>query len=154
MAQKGSTPAIQAAERAGIPHAVHAYDYDAGADSIGLDAATKLGIAPARVLKTLVVQVGDGHVVCVLASDRQLDTRALGKKVSLARQADAERLTGYVVGGISPLGQRKRLPTVVDQAALAHETVIVNGGRRGLQLELAPADLVRLTGADVRPITG
>jgi Cys-tRNA(Pro)/Cys-tRNA(Cys) deacylase len=146
------TPAILAVSRAGVAYRVHEYAYDPDADAMGLDAAAKLGLEPTRVLKTLVVQVGGGHLLAVVPSDRRLDLRALGKGASLASHADAERLTGYVVGGISPLGARRRLPTLVDESALAFGEVVVNGGRRGLQLELAPADLLALTGGIARAI--
>jgi Cys-tRNA(Pro)/Cys-tRNA(Cys) deacylase len=125
--------------------------------SFGEEAADALGVDVARVFKTLVAQVDSALWVAVLPVPAQLDLKALaaaagGKRATLADPADAERATGYVVGGISPLGQRKRLPTVVDAAALDHPTVFVSGGRRGLDVELAPADLVALTGAVVAPI--
>jgi Cys-tRNA(Pro)/Cys-tRNA(Cys) deacylase len=147
------TPAVAAAERAGIRFAVHEYEHDAGAP-FGEEAAAKLGVDPARVYKTLVV-ARDGELsVAVVPVAAQLDLRALGKRAALAGRATAERATGYVLGGISPLGQRKRLPTLLDESALAFETIYVSGGRRGLELELAPADLVRLTDATVKSIAG
>jgi Cys-tRNA(Pro)/Cys-tRNA(Cys) deacylase len=147
-----STPALTAAERAGIPFSLHEYDHDPKAASYGDEAAEKLDVEPARLFKTLVVSVdGELAVACVPVS-AQLDLKALGKRAKLADKSQAQKVTGYVSGGTSPLGQRKRLPTHVDASALEHETILVNGGRRGLQLELDPRDLVRLTGARVHPI--
>jgi Cys-tRNA(Pro)/Cys-tRNA(Cys) deacylase len=147
-----STPAIAAAEGAGVRFAVHEFEHDPRAESFGLEAAAALGVDPARVFKTLVVDLDGSLAVAVVPAEAQLDLRALGKRAALADRAAAERATGYVHGGISPLGQRRRLPTSVDASALEHETVYVSAGRRGLQLELAPADLVRLTGASVRSL--
>ena len=146
------TPAIAAAERAGIEHRVHEYEHDPRAESYGLEAAEKLGLAPERVLKTLVVSVDGALAVALVPSDSHLDLHALGKRTAMASPRDAERATGYVTGGISPLGQRKRLPTVLDESATSFETVLVSAGRRGLQIELAPGDLVRLTGARIARI--
>ena len=147
-----STPAIKAAERAGISFALHEYAHDDHARSFGDEAVEKLGWDAERVFKTLVVSVdGALHIACVPVS-AQLDLKALGKRAKLADPADAHRVTGYVTGGTSPLGQRKALPTHVDASALEHETILVNGGRRGLQLELDPNDLVRLTDASVQPL--
>jgi Cys-tRNA(Pro)/Cys-tRNA(Cys) deacylase len=148
------TPAIATAERAGIAHSVHAYDHDPKAASYGLEAAERLGVDPGRVFKTLVVDLGGSLEVAVLPVGAQLDLRAFsGKRSRMAEPRDVERSTGYVLGGVSPLGQRKRLPTTVDSSALAHDTVFVSAGRRGLELELDPRDLVRLTGASVRAVT-
>ncbi len=144
------TPATRAAQAAGIEHRVHEYVHDPGADSYALEAAEALGIEPARVYKTLVVLVGDALHVCVLPSDATLDLKLLGKRAQMAPTERAERVTGYVAGGISPLGQRRALPTHVDDSALAHDTVFCSAGRRGLELELAPRDLVALTHAAVR----
>jgi Cys-tRNA(Pro)/Cys-tRNA(Cys) deacylase len=149
-----STPAIAAAERAGIRFALHEYEHDTAADSYGLEAAEKLGADPARVFKTLVVSVdGTLSVACVPVAS-QLDLKALGKRARMADKTQAERTTGYVTGGISPLGQRRRLPTHLDASAREHETILVSAGRRGLQIELAPDDFVRLTDAAVHPIAG
>ena len=146
------TPAVVAAERAGIPFTLHEYEHDPDADSYGLEAAEKTGVDPARVFKTLVV-VQDGKLsVALVPVAAQLDLRALGKRAALAERAAAERATGYVLGGISPLGQRKRLPTLLDESALGFPTIYVSGGRRGLELELDPADLVRLTDGRVARI--
>ncbi len=147
------TPAITAARRARITFAVHEYAHDANARSFGLEAAEKLGLDPARVFKTLVVSLdGGGLAVGIVPANAQLDmkqvARALGaKKAAMAPREAAERATGYVMGGISPLGQKKRLPMALDESALGFPTIYVSGGRRGLDLELAPADLLTLTGA-------
>ncbi|MEQ8234589.1 MAG: Cys-tRNA(Pro) deacylase [Gammaproteobacteria bacterium] len=152
------TPAITAARRARIDFEVHEYEHDPDARSFGLEAAEKLGLAPARVLKTLVVALDGGALaVGIVPVDAQLDmkqvARALGaKKAAMATREAAERATGYVMGGISPLGQKKRLPMALDASAQDFATVYVSGGRRGLDLELAPADLVALTGAVFAPL--
>ena len=146
------TPAITALAAAGVAFTVHTYDHERGAPSYGLEAASALGIDPARVFKTLVASVDGRLVVAVVPVAGSLDLKALagaagGKRAELADPALAERTTGYVLGGISPLGQRKALPTVIDDTALRHPSVFVSGGRRGLEVELDPAELVRLTGA-------
>jgi Cys-tRNA(Pro)/Cys-tRNA(Cys) deacylase len=146
------TPAIVAAERAGVAFTVHEYAHDPKAASYGLEAAEKLGIDPAFVFKTLVADVDGTLTVAIVPVAAQLDLKALGKRVTMADAKLAERTTGYVTGGISPLGQRKRLPTVLDESALAFATIHVSAGRRGLEIELAPADLLELTGGDARPI--
>ena len=151
MAGKG-TPAIAAAARAGVAFTVHEYRHDPRAESFGLEAVDKLGLDAARVFKTLVADVDGALIVAVVPVEAQLDLRALGKRARMADASAAERATGYVAGGISPLGQRRPLPTVVDASALDHDTIHVSAGRRGLELELAPADLVELTGARVAPI--
>jgi Cys-tRNA(Pro)/Cys-tRNA(Cys) deacylase len=142
---------------AGVAHEVVAYEADAGAASYGAAAAAALGADPRVVFKTLVTEVDGALTVAVVPVAGALDLKALaaavgGKAAALAEPAVAERVTGYVVGGISPLGQRRRLPTVVDASALDHPAVYVSAGRRGLQVRLAPADLVRLTSATVAPI--
>ena len=151
------TPATVALTRAGVVYAEHAYDHDPAADSYGLEAAASLGVEPARVFKTLLVDTGAGLAVGIVPVDRQLDLKAIAaalgvKKAAMARPADAERSTGYVVGGISPVGQKRPLPTVLDESATGHATILVSGGRRGLDLELSPADLVRVTDATTAPI--
>ena len=146
------TRAVVVVERAGIAFTLHAYEHDAGAGSYGLEAAAKLGVDPARVLKTLVVSLDGTLALALVPVAAQLDLRALGKRARLAEKADAERATGYVAGGISPLGGRRRLPTYLDSSALEHDAVLVSAGRRGLQLELAVRDLVELTGARVAAI--
>ena len=145
------TPAVVAAERAGIPFTLHEYEHEAGA-AYGLEAAAKTGVDPARVFKTLVVSQDGALSVAVVPVAAQLDLRAFGKRAALADRAAAERATGYVLGGISPLGQRKRLPTLLDRSAFGHATIFVSAGRRGLEIELAPDDLVRLTGARVAAV--
>jgi Cys-tRNA(Pro)/Cys-tRNA(Cys) deacylase len=146
------TPATRAIRAAGVEHAVHEYAHDPAADSYALEAASALGLDPARVYKTLVVSRADELVVCIVPSGATLDLRSLGKRAQLAPTDRAERVTGYVAGGISPLGQRRALPTFLDDSALAHPTIFVSAGRRGLELELAPAALVALTRAQVRTL--
>ena len=146
------TPAISLVERAGITYAVREYDHDAAAPSYGLEAAEKLEVDAARVLKTLVVSVDGALEVACIPVATQLQLKALGKRAELADRRRAEAATGYVSGGISPLGQRKLLPTHVDSTAVEWPTVFVSAGRRGLELELDPNDLVRLTSARLHPI--
>ncbi|MGW1176798.1 Cys-tRNA(Pro) deacylase [Kitasatospora sp. NPDC002543] len=146
------TPATVALEAAAVPFTVHAYDHDPAAASYGGEAAEVLGVAPERVFKTLVADVDGTLTVGVVPVAGQLDLKALaaavgGKRAAMADPAAAERSSGYVLGGISPLGQRRPLRTVVDASALGHPTVYVSAGRRGLEVELAPTDLVALTGA-------
>ena len=144
------TPAVQAAKRAGIVYRLHEYEgVEVGDGDYAVAVAGALGLPAARLFKTLIVDVGGSLRAFVLPADRQLDLRSIGKRAALADKNAAERATGYVVGGISPLGQRRRLATTVDSSALEWETVLVSAGRRGLQLELAPADLIRLTAATV-----
>lgn len=146
------TPATRAARTAGVAFELHEYVHDPAADSYALEAAELLGVDPARVLKTLLVDRDDALCVCVVPAGDQLDLRALGKRTTMADPARAERATGYVTGGISPLGQRRALPTLVDASAADFDTVLVSAGRRGLEIELAPGDLVALTRAEVRPL--
>ena len=153
----GGTPATVALTRAGVAFTEHAYEHDPGASSYGLEAAELLGLDPAQVLKTLFTQVDGRLVVGIVPVSGQLDLKAVaaavgGKKAAMADPADAERATGYVVGGISPVGQKKAHPTVLDASALNHDRVYVSGGRRGLDLGLDPRDLVRVTDATVAPI--
>lgn len=148
------TPAVEVARQAGISFTLHEYDVTLhGPRDHAAEVARKLGVEPSRLFKTLVASVDDELRVYVVPSDRALDLRAVGKRAKLADPLRAERATGYVVGGISPLGQRRRLQTVVDDSALGFETILVSAGRRGLQIELDPRELVRLLGADVRPIS-
>ncbi len=154
---KGGTPATVALTAAGVAFEVRAYEHDPAAASYGLEAASALGVEPARVLKTLLADVDGELVVGVVSVAGQLDLKALaaavgGKRAAMAQPQAAERATGYVVGGISPIGQRRRHRTVVDSSALTHTTVLVSGGRRGLDLELSPADLVAVTAALTAPI--
>lgn len=152
------TPATVMLERAGVQFTTHLYEHNPDAESFGLEAADALGVPAERVFKTLLADMDGRHlVVGIVPVSGSLDLKALasavgGKRASMADAAVAERTTGYVVGGISPLGQRKQLPTVVDSTALAYDTVYVSGGRRGLDIELAPADLIALTKASTAPI--
>lgn len=153
----GATPATRALTAAGLSFTERAYDHDPAAESFGLEAAEALGVDPVRVLKTLLAEVDGRLVVAIVPVAGRLDLKALaaavgGKRAAMATPALAERRTGYVVGGISPLGQRTTHPTVLDRTALDHPTVLVSGGRRGLDLELAPADLVAATAATLADI--
>jgi Cys-tRNA(Pro)/Cys-tRNA(Cys) deacylase len=143
------TPATVALEKAGIAFKLHEYDYDPNAERIGMQAADALGVSPQRLLKTLMAKAGGQPVCVVIASDREVSLKKLAvaagaKDASMLPAAEAERITGYHVGGISPLGQKKRLKVFIDAAAMAHPTIIFNGGRRGLQIEIPPGDLVKL----------
>ncbi len=145
------TPATLALTRAGIAFIAHAYEHDPRAAAYGLEAAEKLGLDPDRVFKTLLANVDGGLAVGIVPVARQLDLKALahalgGKRAEMADPAVAERKTGYVVGGISPIGQKAALPSVLDESAILCETIFVSGGRRGLDLELAPDDLLAVTG--------
>lgn len=153
------TPATAALDAAGVPYTAHPYEHDPSASSYGLEAADVLGIAPERVFKTLMVDVAGKLCVAVVPVSGSLDLKAAAaafgaKKASMADPVAAERRTGYVLGGISPLGQRQVSPTAIDESALDHETILVSGGRRGFDIELAPADLVRLTSASVVQLRG
>ncbi len=153
-----ATQATLALGRAGIDVTPHTYEHDPRAASYGLEAAQALGVDPARVLKTLLAEVDGRLAVAVLPVCARLDLKALaralgGSRATMADPAVAERVTGYVVGGISPLGQKTSLPTVVDADALEHPTVLVSGGRRGFDIELSPADLVALTRATTAPVS-
>lgn len=156
MAGKG-TPATAAVSRAGVAHRIHEYAHDRRAASYGTEAAEALGVAPERVFKTLVADVDGTLTVAVVPVTASLDLKALaaavgGKKAAMAEPAAAERATGYVRGGISPLGQRKRLPTVIDASASGYDTVYFSAGRRGLELELAPDNLAEMTGGMLAPV--
>lgn len=143
-----TTRATQVLSRLGVNFTVHSYDYDPDAESIGLQAAEALGEPPSRVLKTLMAEL-DGKPVCVvLPSDHEVSMKKLaaalgGKSATMMKPADAERLTGYHVGGISPFGQKKQVPTAIEEAALSEPHVFLNGGQRGLQLRLDPKDAIR-----------
>jgi Cys-tRNA(Pro)/Cys-tRNA(Cys) deacylase len=155
--RSGGTPATVALGSAGLPFTVHSYEHDPAAASYGEEASQAMGVPAERVFKTLVADVDGALTVAVVPVAGSLDLKALaaaagGKRAAMADPAAAERSTGYVLGGISPLGQRKRLRTVVDASALDHPTVFVSAGRRGLEVELAAADLVRLTSATTAPI--
>lgn len=151
------TPAFEALARAGVEVTAHTYVHDPRADSFGTEAADLLGVDPTRVLKTLLVDLDGVLGVAVVPVSASLDLKAVaaalrGKRARLADPHDAERATGYVLGGISPFGQKQRHRTVVDASAAGHLTVFVSGGRRGLEIELAPQDLVSATGAVVASI--
>lgn len=152
-----STRATQMLEKLGVAFKLHSYDYDPNAGAIGLAAAAAVGVEPKRMLKTLMAEL-DGKPVCaVIASDKEVSMKKLaaalgGKSAKMMKPADAERLTGYHVGGISPFGQKKRLPVAIDDAALAETTVYLNGGQRGLQIELDPSAAVTALNAVARPI--
>jgi Cys-tRNA(Pro)/Cys-tRNA(Cys) deacylase len=156
---RGATPAVVAAERAGIPFKLHEYPHDPAAPSYGMEAAEALGVSPTRVFKTLVVQVDAASLAVAIVpvaarlNLKEVSAAAHGKRAELALPVDAERATGYVVGGISPLGQKRRLRALLDRSAVDHETVFVSAGRRGLQMEIAPADLARLTQATIATLT-
>ncbi|MCZ2859677.1 Cys-tRNA(Pro) deacylase [Blastococcus sp. VKM Ac-2987] len=153
-----ATPAVRVLEQAGVAHTLHPYEPEHAADQgHGEAAVAALGADPGQVFKTLVTRVDGRLTVAVVPVSGTLDLKALataagGRKAAMAEPADAERATGYVLGGISPLGQRKALPTVVDASALEFPTVLVSAGKRGLQLELPPGELVRLTRARTAPI--
>lgn len=151
------TPAIVAAQRANIDYAVHEYSHEPGATSYGIEAVDKLGLDPAQVFKTLVAKVDGKLALGLVPVNSTLDLKALaaalgGKRATMAELAEAERATGYVAGGISPLGQKRRLPAVIDQSALSFSRIHVSAGRRGLEIELAPQDLQRLCDAQAASI--
>lgn len=150
-ARGSATPAVRALLDAGVEHRVHRYDHDDRHPSYGEEAVSALGVEPGRIFKTLVARIDRALVVAVVPVPARLDLKALAavvgaKSAEMADPRDAERATGYVVGGISPLGQRRRLDTVVDASAAAWATIFVSGGRRGLEIELTAADLVAATG--------
>jgi len=151
------TPATATVAKAKVEHRIHEYHHDPDAPSYGLEAAEQLGVDPDSVFKTLVAEVDGRLAVAVVPVAARLDLKALaaaagGRRAVMAEAADAERATGYVVGGISPLGHRKRLPVFLDESMEGRPTVMVSAGRRGLQLELSPADLARLAGATFAPL--
>ena len=154
-----STRAIQVLADAGVAFTIHGYDYDPGADRIGMQAADALGVLPSCVLKTLMAYVDRKPVCVIVPSDREVALKKLaaamdGKSAQMMPPADAERIAGYKVGGNSPFGQKRRLPTVLEQQALDHEWVFVNAGQRGLQLRLEPRVIVQVLDAKVTSITG
>ncbi|NEB01626.1 Cys-tRNA(Pro) deacylase [Streptomyces sp. SID13726] len=155
--QSGGTPATVALTAAGVSYTVHAYDHDPSHPSYGEEAAEAMGVSPDRVFKTLVAEVDGALAVAVVPVAGSLDLKALAtalsaKRATMADPTLAERTTGYVRGGISPLGQRKKLPTVLDASAAGHETICVSAGRRGLEVELSPTSLTTLTNATLAPI--
>jgi Cys-tRNA(Pro)/Cys-tRNA(Cys) deacylase len=153
-AMSKTTRATQALDKVGVKYDLVTYDYDPDADRIGMQAAEAIGADPNSVLKTLMAEV-DGKTVCVVVpSDHEVSMKKLaatfsGKTAHMMKPVDAERVTGYHVGGISPFGQKKRVPTAFEASAMAHETVYMNGGQRGLQVHLKPADAVKALGASV-----
>ncbi|MFJ7287169.1 Cys-tRNA(Pro) deacylase [Curtobacterium sp. AB451] len=152
-----STPATVALEQAGVAYTPHVYEHHETATNFGEEAAAALGLREEQVFKTLVVSVDGALAVAIVPVANRLDLKAIaaavgGKKATLADPALAERRTGYVVGGISPVGQKTKLPTVVDESALSYPSIFVSGGRRGFDIEVAPADLVRVTDATAAPI--
>lgn len=157
-----ATPAIAALEAAGIAHRVHKYTHDRRHTDYGAEAVAvmseRLGVVPGQIFKTLVVDLGDRKLgVAVLPVPQQLSLKAAAKafgvpKVAMAQAAQVTRATGYVLGGVSPVGQKTALPTVVDASAGGHDRVLTSAGKRGLEIELAPADLIAVTGARVAPI--
>lgn len=156
-ARSTGTPATTALDAAGVGYEVRSYEHRAGAPSYGLEAAAALGVDPARVFKTLLVTSGGSLAVAVVPVAGSLDLKAMAaalgeKKATMADPAVAERSTGYVVGGISPVGQKRALPTVLDVTATEHPTILVSGGRRGMDLELSPGDLLAVTGGTTAPI--
>lgn len=157
-APAAGTPATVALTRAGVAFTALAYEHDPRAQAYGLEAAEKLGLDPARVFKTLLAEVDGSLAVGIVPVASQLDLKALaaalgGKRAEMADPRVAERKTGYVVGGISPIGQKTPLPTVLDESAILCETIYVSGGRRGLDLELAPDDLIGVTAGRYAAIT-
>ena len=156
-AAKG-TPAVLALMRAKLDYRLHEYDFDGTPGQIGMQAAAAMGVEPGRVFKTLMVVLDEAELlVAIVPVDHELDLKALakaagGKRVAMADVAAAERATGYVKGGISPFGQKRRHRTFLDTAALGQPSIIVNGGKRGLQIELAAADLLLATGGNAAAI--
>lgn len=152
------TPGINSARKARVAHQVHEYQHDPGSESYGTEAAEKMGVAADRVFKTLVVSVdGKALAVAVVPVSAQLSMKRLakaagGKKAAMADPIEVQRATGYVLGGVSPLGQKKRLKTFIDESAQHFDTVFVSAGRRGLEIELAPADLAQLTSGAFAPL--
>src|SRR5262249_32763890 len=152
------TPATVALEKAGVAFTLHEYDYDPGDKGVGVQAAQALGIEPARLFKTLMVRAGTTNLCVLVSTEREVNLKRLAafldaKDAALMAPAEAERMTGYRIGGISPFGQKKRVRTIIDRTALGLTTVMVNGGRRGLEIEVQPEDLVRLLDAAVMDVT-
>lgn len=153
------TPGIDTARKAKVSHSIHEYSHDPSSESYGSEAAEKMGVDPRRVFKTLVVSI-DGKELAVgvvpvtaMLSMKRIAKAAGGKKATMADPAEVQRTTGYVLGGVSPLGQKKRLKTFIDESAAGFDTLFVSAGRRGLEIELAPADLQKLTGARLAALT-
>jgi Cys-tRNA(Pro)/Cys-tRNA(Cys) deacylase len=157
MPGRGGTRATQLLARLGIAHSIHRYDHDPRHPSFGQEASEALGVPAARVFKTLIADVDGQLTVAVVPVSGSLDLKALataagGKKAAMADPAQAEKASGYVTGGIAPLGLRRPLPVVVDETALAYPTVFCSAGQRGMEIELAPADLVAAAGASIASI--
>ena len=151
------TPATLALTRAGVAFTLHEYDYDPNAARIGMQAAEALGVDPARLLKTLMAKAGNATVCVLVPSDAEVSLKKLAaaagaKDAAMLPPTEAERITGYHVGGISPFGQKKRVPVAIEEAALGHASVFLNGGQRGLQVELDPNDAVKAAGAIARTL--
>src|SRR4051812_22406528 len=152
-----TTRATQALQQTGVSFTVHSYEYDPNADRIGLQAAEAMGADPGSVLKTLMVLVGGNPACVVVPSDREVNLKKLasalgGKAAQMMKPTDAERVTGYHVGDISPFGQKKRVPTLIEQSAFAHDEVFVNGGQRGLQVKLKPKDAASVLEAKIADV--
>jgi len=155
------TPAVAIAKKAGIPYQLHEYSHDSQASSYGEEAADLLGLSPKQVFKTLVVSTSSKTdlAVAIVPVSHQLNLKAVAKslgvkKVAMADPAEAEKATGYILGGISPLGQKKRLPVVVDDSVTDFDTIYVSAGRRGLEIELKSDDLIKLCNSKVSAIKG
>ncbi len=146
------TPAIISLKKKHIPYTIHQYDHEAGGKSYGMEAAEKLGVDPSRVYKTLVVMLDSGNLaVAILPVAEKLNMKLVAKaagvrKAAMAKKSDAERSTGYLLGGISPIGQKKRLPTFLDRTAEKYSTIFISGGRRGVDIEIAPSDMLKVVG--------
>jgi len=153
-----TTPATLALSKANIPFTLATYDYDPNAERVGLQAAEAIGVPPGEVFKTLMLEL-DGKPVCaIVPSDEEVNMKKLaaalgGKSAHMMKPADAERLTGYKVGGISPLGQRKQVPTALDELAMLYDEIFLNGGQRGLQIRIKPADLISVLDCKVADLT-
>lgn len=152
-----STPATKLLNQFGVPYIVHEYQHDPSATSYGLEAADKLGYPYEQVFKTLVVQIDEGFAVAIVPVNRQVNLKSVAKivgskKALLAKPEIASRLTGYVVGGISPVGQKKLLPTVIDEQAQLQDSILVSGGKRGFDIEINPVDLAQIVKAIFAPI--
>ncbi|MGJ7462014.1 Cys-tRNA(Pro) deacylase [Halomonas sp. MA07-2] len=153
------TPAVTQLEKAGIAFTLADYEHDPRTPAFGEEAARALGLSPDEVFKTLLARLDDGRLaVAIVPVSHQLDLKALARaagarRATMAEAEEAQRATGYMVGGISPLGQKRRLPTFLDASAEGLPAIHVSGGRRGLEIRLAPADLARLTGARLAPLT-
>jgi Cys-tRNA(Pro)/Cys-tRNA(Cys) deacylase len=159
MAKKGNTPALAYLRRRKLDHEVHTYELTVDADSYGEAVAAELGVEPGRLFKTLIATVDGEPVVAIVPVSGRLSLKALakaasGKRATMADPADAERWTGYVTGGISPFGQKRRLPVFIDDSVTGFETVFASGGQRGIQIEVHPADLIEHLDAELAPLSG